>query len=549
MNSTTAGTDTPELRIDPPRPAWWLLVIEVTLIFGLFWAYAGQGTPHVNETHYLTKAKHFWNPAWCRHDPFLTSSNPHLLFYMTFGWLTVFFPLATVAWIGRIVTWLLLAFSWRRLSFAATGKRYLSVLTAAVFLMLLDKCHLAGEWIVGGVEAKGFAFGFVFWGLAAMLESRWSRCWILFGVASAFHVLVGGWSCLAAMIVFVASKMTQQEDTVSWRSQLIPLFLGSAISLMGILPPVLANREISPEDIHQANSIMVTLRLSHHQWFGEFETLRIASFFGLIFVWLIIVSWIPRPKQLRSICLFAIVSLFIGLTGIVLSGLVEVNANSRAVDLLIFYWFRLSDFAVPLAATFTLIAAVETFRNISLPVYKFSCLTSFVVAGALFTFICTERWSDERPFAVQSSMTSYPGQPKRTLETYQNWQAACEWIRTNTQRDSKFLTPARQQTFKWYAHRAEVVSWKDVPQDVAGIFDWYSEVQRLNRVQLNYPGGIWAYTDQQLLDLGEATGATHLISLQSDLDSRISEPPKLRQLYPENPNDKVTFVVFELKRN
>lgn len=548
MNASLVRSNTEERESEGIQPALWFVVLEVILIFGLCWAYAGQAAPHVNETHYLTKAKSYWNPGWCFSDSFLDSSNPHLLFYLTFGWLTIFLPLASVAWIGRVLTWVLLATSWRSLSSAFTGKRYLTVFTAALFILLLDRCHLAGEWVVGGVEAKGFAFAFVFWGLAAMLRSQWKHAWIYFGIASAFHVLVGGWSCLAAMAVFLFFKIQPTESQPSFRSQLLPLAIGGTISLIGILPPILSSRGIPAEDIHLANVILVTQRLSHHQLFGDFATQRVASFLALVFAWLVCFSLIPKTKQLKSLGFFATFGLFVALIGILLSGIVESDSNSPAVDLLIYYWFRLSDFAVPLAATFTLVAGWMSLRRANSTWFRLAGLTAAVAIAGLFSWICVERWSDERPFAVQSSMATYPENQKRTLETYQNWRKACEWVRTNTPRDSRFLTPAKQQTFKWYAERAEIVSWKDVPQDPAGVIGWYGEIQRFHRVQLFYPSGIWAYNDQQLRDIATDTGATHIISFQSELDAREGAPPDLKQLYPENPDEQSTFVVFRLDR-
>ena len=65
--------------------------------------------PHVNETHYLTKAKHYWDPAYCPGDLFLDSADAHLPFYWTVGWLTKWLSLPAAAWVGRIAAWLLLA--------------------------------------------------------------------------------------------------------------------------------------------------------------------------------------------------------------------------------------------------------------------------------------------------------------------------------------------------------------------------------------------------------------------------------------------------------
>ena len=40
-----------------------------------------------------------------------------------------------------------------------------------------------------------------------------------------------------------------------------------------------------------------------------------------------------------------------------------------------------------------------------------------------------------------------------------------------------FFTPRLSQTFKWYARRAEVATWKDVPQDAAALVAWWNRIQ------------------------------------------------------------------------
>ena len=56
-------------------------------------------------------------------------------------------------------------------------RRWFSVLTAAWFVCLLARFHMAGEWVIGGVEAKGFAYVLVFLGLEALVRKRWNRMW------------------------------------------------------------------------------------------------------------------------------------------------------------------------------------------------------------------------------------------------------------------------------------------------------------------------------------------------------------------------------------
>src|SRR5690606_21616877 len=68
---------------------------QTGLLLLLFLAYSFwcRPVPSVNEPHYLTKAKHYWQPSWCAGDFFLESSNPHLVFYRTVGALTQWFTL------------------------------------------------------------------------------------------------------------------------------------------------------------------------------------------------------------------------------------------------------------------------------------------------------------------------------------------------------------------------------------------------------------------------------------------------------------------------
>ena len=81
------------------------VVAEVLLLVGLFFIYAGDMPPMVNEAHYLVKAKNFWQPDWCANDLFAASGKAHTVFYVTFGWLTRILSLEAAAWIGRFAGW------------------------------------------------------------------------------------------------------------------------------------------------------------------------------------------------------------------------------------------------------------------------------------------------------------------------------------------------------------------------------------------------------------------------------------------------------------
>src|SRR6187551_2876956 len=119
--------------LDQPPPPLPLRLAEIALIVLLFFLFAGGEPPGINESHYLCKAKHYWNPDWCREDFFLQSTDAHATFYWTFGWLTKFASLANAAWIGRAITWLLQAWAWQRLSGALIRRPLFSLFSAGLF--------------------------------------------------------------------------------------------------------------------------------------------------------------------------------------------------------------------------------------------------------------------------------------------------------------------------------------------------------------------------------------------------------------------------------
>ena len=137
-----------------------------------------------------------------------------------------------------------------------------------LLVALIDRTNFAGEWIVGGVEGKCFAYALVFWALAEITEKRWRRVWPLLGLAAAFHVLVGGWSVIAAAMVWLCQPKDERQQLTT---MLPSLFLGGALALPGIIPAMQLTLSVSPEQVSEANQIYVFDRLpppprsAHHE--------------------------------------------------------------------------------------------------------------------------------------------------------------------------------------------------------------------------------------------------------------------------------------------
>ena len=535
--------------------------LETLLIFLCFALIAGQLPPDVNESHYLTKAKHYWNPDWCAGDIFLGSSFSHWIFYVTTGWLTKLFSLSVVAWIGRCITWALMAFAWQRFSWNLLPARGLSVLSAIFFLLLNERFHLAGEWVVGGLEAKGFAYFFVLMALGSIVNRDWRFAWPMLGAAMAFHVLVGGWALIAASFAWVAMQWVEFHDSQtrrSWienavrdfKSQLLPFCAGAAIGLLGLIPPLLADQAADPETSTQAHMFYVNYRIAHHLKFGAFPVLHVARFTVVIVFCFLLSCWLKSRyramyRRMLPFYFFCIASLLISFGGLLLSGVAEQNEQLArwSAGLLRFYWFRLSDFAIPAATAISSCLVIyvwlTTDRRIST---RLSCLVFISCIVAATGLLVVEKFADPRPRADMRSLPSYEDSRERTMGTYRNWIKVCQWIADNTPENATFITPHKQQTFKWYSGRSEIVCWKDIPQDAEGIREWRKRLNELYEPQRLYEEGLMLYSDEQLKEIANRYEATHLLIPQRAVDLI---PSTLKQVYPEDRTEKSTYVVLE----
>lgn len=430
-------------------------------IFLVFAVYAAWPVPDPNEPHYLGKARHYWDPAWIHNDFFLESADSHWAFYVTCGWASRFLAFPTLAWVGRLVTWALLAVTWQRLSWSLIPRVGAAILSAALFVTLNENFQMAGEWVVGGFEAKGLAYALVFAGLAELLRGRWNATWILLGAAAAFHVLVGGWMVVAAGFCWLAAGAQRPR----FASMLPGLVVGGLLSLAGLVPALAINLHADPDIVARANEIYVYERLTHHLSFFDISAGFRWRFALLTLAWFVVAYFSPPDAAQRRLRAIVNASLGIVVIGIALSILGHTRPELVA-GLLRFYWFRLADCLVPLG-----VALSVTALGTQWPESRWSArfATAVALSGLLLAPQLVARLSPGVPRADK------PGK----VANHADWRDACEWIAANTPVEARFLTPRTAQTFKWYAGRSEVATWKDLPQDAASIVAWRERLQDL----------------------------------------------------------------------
>jgi uncharacterized protein DUF6798 len=161
----------------------------------------------------------------------------------------------------------------------------------------------------------------------------------------------------------------------------------------------------------------------------------------------------------RAIARFAWGAVLIACMGLSIE-LIFYNQPFMAAKLLRYYWFRLTDFAAPMAvailATTAISIGLQQRRRWATPLLA----ASLLLAGGYVSTVAITRIHNPVPLA-DARLAIYPA-----------WVEVCDWIAANTPPDALFVTPRLNQSFKWRAGRPEVVNRKDIPQDAHNMIEW-----------------------------------------------------------------------------
>ncbi len=488
-------------------------VVEGVLILAILFVVGSGHAPATNEAHYLSKAKHFWNPDWCPKDPFLQSSDAHFSFYWVFGWVTQFTTLTGAAWIGRFAGWLLLAIAWQRLSWIIIPKNFFSVLSAALWVTLVKHGHMSGEWIVGGVEAKIFAYPMVLLGLADLIQRRWRSCWIWFGIASSFHVLVGGWAVVMAMVSWRLQPREQRPNLIT---MLPAMAFGGLLSLPGLIPAIQLSLNTAPEIRAEAYRIYVHQRLPHHLLVRAFSPSFIARHLILTLAFVGIGWRFRRQPGFDRLWGFVLGAVGLAVAGTVLD--ITLAHTDFGTSLLRYYWFRPSDVFIPLGLSFALICWIS-FWETSEPRRSAILLTSCLLLSSVGVIRSAEQLTSQTVPAAdrQGNLKSVP--------RWNQWRDLGNWCSDNLATDALVLTPPYHQTFRWYAGRSELVNWKDIPQDATAIVEWRRRRADVDQLAWLIESQQYRRAKKQLLELAEKYAIDFIVlPTSATLPGKMSDP-------------------------
>lgn len=566
----TKVASTPAL---PPRsaPVKIAPVAELVMLFALISLLAAEPVPGINESHYLPKAKHLFDRSYCPGDLFFESHDAHGLAAGFAGSLAIWLPLPAVAWIGRILSWLCLAWAWQKLRVAIEIHWILGAFSLSSWYFAIDYGNWAGEWAIGGFEGKSLAYPCIIVALAELFHGRWPRVWIWLGLAVAWHPLAGGWAGLSFGIAWLCMPQLWQRA----RAQAAWLGLAAAIGLVGVIPAGLGLN--SPNQVGNlvASQIHVYKRLAHHQCPSLFAFERhLAGGVSLgLLIAASILAWCMFRKEKRErlrqdpvswLLTLAWIAVLFSAAGLLIDRNFSLSNPVYASQLLRFYWFRWSDIAVPLAWTLTFWKLTEIgFKRVAgtsgaiapLGVGKHSAgpvtdgwsrlTTSAQIFAGILVIVLIARhtqanFARQYPAADEILMKA-PMTRAINTDRYIDWLAVCDWARKNSPTDSLWFTPEHQQTFKWYAGRAEVVCWKDVPQDNASVRKWYERLI-LCRQPRNSKDERTEWTSEQILALSRRYGFRWVL-----VDRATQKNPlhNLELMYPIKTENK-SFAIFRV---
>jgi hypothetical protein len=175
-----------------------------------------------------------------------------------------------------------------------------------------------------------------------------------------------------------------------------------------------------------------------------------------------------------------------------------------AAGLLRYYWFRLADVMVPLAAALLTTSILSRWQRQHRT--WFAAGVTIAIVASAFHLGDTVRYRLEY-LTPRADWTL----PRIDLD---EWRHVADWANQHTPPDSVFLVPRLSQTFRWYSGRGEVVTRKDLPQDAASIVEWWQRLNDLGGQDIGPTNGdsLASLGATRILRIANQYGASYLVT-------------------------------------
>jgi len=420
---------------------------------------------HWNESDVLPLARQFMDRQWLPTDWYLNLRTDYrVLFDILVGSFLSKVDFQTVSLTGCLLEYLAYAFALDSL-YRALHLRF-EYGAAALALFLGQQFLVAGEWMIGGLETKVFAYLCVLFSISLILNERYRPAFFLAGLAFSFHPLIGMYSffclCVALFCIAIRTGEFWKLFKSAW------LFLVSGLA--GFFS-IFQQLRFSSSSNNRAWEIYVLFRLPRHLYPAAWQGLTWIWLLGLSILLIIVLLRVVHEKKIKFLLIYLLCS--VGLFGI---GLIFYSLG--LISWLRFYWFRLADVMIPFLLPILLLSFLSTgwldqkmekFRrkpkffsnenpNRSLSVLIL-ILTVFISLG---NFATTFREYQKQEQAMSSERTVFA------------------WIAGNTPKEAVFLVDPTLADFYLTAQRSMFCSLKHLPSYEDEILEWHDRLSLCN---------------------------------------------------------------------
>ncbi|AFZ52100.1 DUF6798 domain-containing protein [Dactylococcopsis salina] len=444
----------------------FLQAVLITTLFIALGFILEENMGRVNEVDILTFSRQQINPQWLQEDWYYNlPAGYRTPFVLIFGSLATQFGLLFTSIVGRFFGYFLLAIGLTFLAKQIQSTLLTLLLGMTLFLYVKnDQGLVAGEWLTRGIEPKVIAYSFLFIGFGFLLKRFYIWMALFLGLATTFHILVGGWSVLA-VIVFL---LLRDRSSFAEFPNNVCMGLAYFLATLPAIPHIIKQLTLDvPNTIDVSPSfIYVYLRNPHHlnplSWSNDWwwELLIYLPIFSLVLVFM------SRQRKRLSSQHFDLAILAGTLMIPFWLGLI-VSPFDQEGKFLQYYPFRVGDVLFPLITSFLLISALEKgSKGIAKKIFIF-------LGIAVLTVTCVIQGQDFYETFIE--LKNFPSNPQ---SVNQEWKEMCYWIKENTPKDSVFIShPVDGVSFSWLSERGTIAKYKLMPPSSLPVLEWY---QRLN---------------------------------------------------------------------
>ncbi len=473
-----------------------------------------------HEAIYLLGSRRIFDPEFLSRDLSWAEPPPTtFLFDHGLAPLWAWFGDFGIVSIGRVLTWLLLAWS---LSMLARNMRLppWSMVVGFTLWILGDQTIAACGSPFDGFQPKSFAYPLVYFALAFTIRGAMIPAGIAAGLATGFHIIIGGWGCVALTFSMLINRQVFPLRDVGG------FVLTAGLLILPLLIAVGIFHSGGMDSSAQAlmDKIYVTFAEPHcvdpTYFLTEPVLWRVIAVLPLSV--LLLLYWPVQPAS-RIVAAFVFIL-------VVLFGIGLLASEFRLNWLLKLYPFQLAN-SIPAIFLFVMslafFSAYRPRKILSGAIWILGLLVSGwmsydqdVLTDRLLAvpqgFLESGHWEDPVLYGREIS-------PERL--------AMYAWIRENTSADSIFITPYLPE-FWTYAERAQVASFRHSPTDHR-LIEWKKRLEALNGFQPFEHRGFdiedelsdheSSLTLWQLAALAQNYGATYYLAIgvRSDLPDHL----------------------------